>query len=223
MPVRQDKPAAQPRGLAEEAEDPRNLGNLRAAEIGDRIRSGFHDNMRTYIVTIANLRPAGKPVLGRRRAADPHRAGVFDRRGGRSCQRQRFATRACERWTNRQQPQKDQQCRQRQVDAGAQAWVSASLSIVFPVVRKRMAAIAIIAVPRIMSANAAMLPNFGSSSLRVRLAKNGAASARNRSNFGTRNPKAMAVRRSTAVRQIIVSRRSSRSRSWFASLHNEIV
>jgi hypothetical protein len=58
-----------------------------------------------------------------------------------------------------------------------------------------------IAVPRTISASPAMLPSFWPGNDRVRPAKDGTASSRNRSNFSTRNPNAitaMAVRLSTS-------------------------
>src|SRR6266850_8075024 len=72
-----------------------------------------------------------------------------------------------------------------------------SRSIFFAVITKRAAAMPTIAVPRTISASPAMLPNFGPGNDKVRPAEDGAASSRNRSNFSTRNPKAitaMAVR-----------------------------
>jgi hypothetical protein len=65
------------------------------------------------------------------------------------------------------------------------------LSITLAVRRNRVAAIATIAVPRIMSASPASFPNFCPGAERARPAREGAASSRNRSNRSTRNPKAM--------------------------------
>src|SRR5262245_16689586 len=66
-----------------------------------------------------------------------------------------------------------------------------SLSMFFAVTRKRIAAMATMAVPRTMSASPAILPNFWPGNESVRPANDGAATSRNRSNFSTRNPKAM--------------------------------
>jgi hypothetical protein len=70
-------------------------------------------------------------------------------------------------------------------------------SIFFAILTKRAAAMPTIAVPRTISVRPAISPNFCPGNDRVRPAKDGAANSRNRSNFSTRNPKAilaMAVR-----------------------------
>jgi len=61
----------------------------------------------------------------------------------------------------------------------------------FAVIRKRTAAMATMAVPRIISASPAILPNLWPGNESVRPDNDGAATSRNRSNFSTRNPKAM--------------------------------
>jgi hypothetical protein len=63
--------------------------------------------------------------------------------------------------------------------------------IFLAVITKRAAAIPTIAVPRMINASPAMLPNFWPGNDRVRPAKAGAPNSRNRSNFSTRNPKAI--------------------------------
>src|SRR5260370_12254477 len=66
-----------------------------------------------------------------------------------------------------------------------------SRPIFFAVSTKRAAVMPTIGVPRTISASPAMLPNFWPGNDRVRPAKAGAPNSRNRSNFSTRNPKAI--------------------------------
>src|SRR5262249_44744214 len=61
------------------------------------------------------------------------------------------------------------------------------------VMRKRTAAMATIAVPRRTNASPARLANLWPGNEKARPANEGAATSRNKSNFSTRNPKAITV------------------------------
>jgi hypothetical protein len=101
---------------------------------------------------------------------------------------------------------------------------AAPRSIFFAVITKRAAAMPTIAVPRTINAGPAMLPNFWPGNDRVRPA---AASSRNRSNFSTRNPKAitaMAVRtRREMYARLPNSHSSPRGESSFPYLNFRFV
>src|ERR1700730_13890847 len=66
-----------------------------------------------------------------------------------------------------------------------------SRAIFLAAITKRAAAMPTIAVPRMINASPAMLPNFWPANDRVRPVKAGAPNSRNRSNFSTMNPKAI--------------------------------
>jgi hypothetical protein len=68
---------------------------------------------------------------------------------------------------------------------------SSRLSMLLAVAMKRVAATAIIAVPRTISANPAMLPYLWLDNERERPANDGAVISKNKSNFSTRKPKAI--------------------------------
>jgi len=102
-----------------------------------------------------------------------------------------FVTNAWDRYTNRAQPKRPSSIASAKSKRDPGPGRIASLSMVFAVMRKRAAAIATIAVPRKISARPASLPNLWPGTDRLRPAREGAASSRNKSNRSTRNPNAM--------------------------------